>query len=426
MIAIQDNTAFQGFDEAAWDEDAESIHRWYRIIMGFDWNLVQYILDILNVGPGDTVLDPFCGSGTTLVQCKKRGVKAVGLDVNPACLLASKVKTNWQLNSDDLSAALSRIHQTLSRNPEAAIDSDNALEYLRSSGMIERGWLSLYKARRVLLIKDVITQLVAKPEVREFFLLALMSALVTRIADIKFGPELYCLPRPRRYPVLKSFIDSAQAMIDDLRHVPERMKETPSLVAACDSRSTARMRSALQGDVDYVITSPPYPNEHDYTRSTRLELVMLDHVQDLKGLRSIKQQMVRCTTKGIYKGDSDADECADVAAVEAIAQALDRRARGYSDGFSRLYGRMVREYFGGMACHLRAILEVLRNGGRCAYVVRDSQSLLGVYIDTPGILADIAVKCGFILDDIIEWKRVRGSTGKRTLIEKVIVLTKPL
>ena len=87
---------------------------------------------------------------------------------------------------------------------------------------------------------------------------------------------------------------------------------------------------------------------------------------------------------------------------------------------------MVREYFGGMICHLRSINEALKPGGRCAYVLRDQQSLLGLYIDTPKIFAELATarSQGFHLESMIEWKKSRGSTGERTLSEKIVVLRK--
>jgi hypothetical protein len=87
---------------------------------------------------------------------------------------------------------------------------------------------------------------------------------------------------------------------------------------------------------------------------------------------------------------------------------------------------MVQEYFGGMICHLRQMHDMLKPGARCAYVIRDQQSLLGLYIDTPGIFAELATASaqGFKLDDVVEWKRSKGSTGKRVLSEKIVILRK--
>lgn len=396
--------------------------------MGFDWQLVDRVIGALSIEPGTRVLDPFCGAGTTLVQCKKRGIQAVGLDVNPVCILATQVKTTWSLDPVSLRRALSEILRAAGGlDTDPSVERSTALAYLRDSGMIERGWLSAHKARKVLALRAAIRQTTSSTPYRNFFHLALISAVVSKIADIKFGPEVYCLATPKRSPVTRSFADVADLMIRDLAHVKGLADGlTTAKVFLGDSRRIEGLECAPQSSVDYVITSPPYPNEHDYTRSTRLELVFLDHVNDLAGLRRIKRQMIRCTTKGVYRDDNEAQASARYAPVDHVARALDDAATDKSDGFSRLYGRMVREYFGGMSHHFGAIKRALKPGGRCAYVVRDSQSFHGVYIDTPTILATIASHGhGFAIDGMQEWKRIKGTTGTRMLSEKIIMLRKP-
>ncbi|MHB8140684.1 MAG: DNA methyltransferase, partial [Vulcanimicrobiaceae bacterium] len=292
--------------EVGWASDAEAVHQWYRIIMGFDWKLADSIIDTLSVLPGETVLDPFCGAGTTLVQCKKRGIEAIGLDVNPVCTLATKVKTTWTLVPETLKRLLGKIVLT-AESEKVSFGNNSALQYLQKSGMIERGWLSFHKAKIVLALCAAIRGTEMPGEYRNFFYLALVSAVVSRIADIKFGPEVYCLAEPRRLPAMASFVEVAEMMIQDMVHARWLSgKTTSSRVFFGDARSVEILREVAPHGVNYVITSPPYPNEHDYTRSTRLELVVLGHVSDVQDLRKIKRSMVRCTTKGIYKGDSDA------------------------------------------------------------------------------------------------------------------------
>jgi DNA modification methylase len=406
----------------------DSIHQWYQIIMGFDWELVDHVIDLFAITPDHLVLDPFCGSGTTLVQCKKRGISSVGIDANPVCTFATRVKTSWHLEPDELRKYLRRTVSTadlLAQQYKSG--SDLTLKYLIDSGMIERGWLSFHKAKKVIDLRSAIELLNLKPSVKKFFNLALISAVIDHIADIKFGPELYCLSSPKRAQVKKSFVDTAERMIDDIEEARSSgIRGAPANIITGDSRDHGVLRRAVPKGADFVITSPPYPAEHDYTRNTRLELVLLGHVQDKSDLRPLKRKMVRCHTKGIYKDDTDARYAARYPKVQRIAKRLDKRAEDYTDGFSKLYGRMVREYFGGMICHLRSAMKVLRPGGRCAYVIRDQQSLLGVYIDTPKILAAIAQSRsqGFKLQEVIEWKKSRGSTGVRTLIEKIVILRK--
>lgn len=397
--------------------------------MGFDWKLVHHIIDRLSIGPNHLVLDPFCGAGTTLVQCKKQGIRSVGVDANPVCTLASQVKTSWHLSPASLEDSLDSILLEA-----GAIDghdmagTDPALAYLQTSGMIERGWLSLHKAKKVVSINTAIQNLDLTSAERKFFHLALVSAVVDRIADIKFGPEVYCLKEPKRTQVLNSFAATARLMIRDLEEIRRSAPiRTPTNVLLGDSRQSDVLKRAVGPGADFVITSPPYPAEHDYTRSTRLELILLGHIRATTDLRPVKQRMLRCHTKGIYKDDSDSKFSSRYRSVQKIAQSLDRRAKHRTDGFSRLYGRMVREYFGGMARHLRRTYEALKPGGRCAYVIRDQQSLLGLYIDTPQVVAQLAQSRsqGFKLEEVVEWKRAKGSTGKRVLSEKIVILRKP-
>lgn len=431
MISARASTPISaGRNEPARRTYAEdAIHRWYRIIMGFDWKLADNIIRMLDVGEEHVVVDPFCGAGTTLVQCKKRGIRAVGLDVNPVCTLATRVKTTWNLKPSTLEGLLECIvDRSNSTKYRVTMERSPALRYFHDSGMIERGWLSLHKARKVLALRAAIEATPMKVAYRDFFCVALISAVVSRIADIRFGPEVYCLQRPRRLPAVASFVDAAQTMIDEMEYARGLARDNAlTSIHLSDSRVPESLRVAVPTGADFAITSPPYPNEHDYTRSTRLELVLLDHVHNVADLRRLKRGMIRCTTKGIYKDDGDAKHSSSYRSVCNIARELDERAEQYEDGFSRLYGRMVREYFGGMACHLQSLMGALKPGGRCAYVVRDTQALLGVYIDTPAILARIAAsrKVGFAIEDIIEWKQVKGTTGSRMLSEKILIFRRP-
>ena len=75
------------------------IHNWYRIILGFPDHLVGQLLDEFNIQQGQKVIDPFCGTGTTLVECMKRGISSAGIDANPSSYFSARVKTNWKLKS---------------------------------------------------------------------------------------------------------------------------------------------------------------------------------------------------------------------------------------------------------------------------------------------------------------------------------------
>ena len=80
----------------------DSIHRWYRFVLAFPDHLVVELLNRFEVSPGQSVLDPFCGTGTTLVECKKKGIESFGVDSNPIAVFASQVKASWLVSPEAL------------------------------------------------------------------------------------------------------------------------------------------------------------------------------------------------------------------------------------------------------------------------------------------------------------------------------------
>lgn len=58
-------------------------HDWYRFVLSFPPHLVRQYLDRFDLSEDSTVLDPFCGTGTTLVECKKLGYRSVGIEAHP-------------------------------------------------------------------------------------------------------------------------------------------------------------------------------------------------------------------------------------------------------------------------------------------------------------------------------------------------------
>jgi len=79
-------------------------HDWYRFVLSYPAHLVRDYIGRLGIDSTQTVLDPFCGTGTTLVECKKLGIPSIGIESNPMASLASKVKTDWTVDSKGLFA----------------------------------------------------------------------------------------------------------------------------------------------------------------------------------------------------------------------------------------------------------------------------------------------------------------------------------
>src|SRR5262245_35748844 len=71
---------------------------WYRFVLSYPPHLVRHYLDRFGLTESSRVLDPFCGTGTTLVECKKQGIPSVGIEAHPMTCFASTVKTTWTVD----------------------------------------------------------------------------------------------------------------------------------------------------------------------------------------------------------------------------------------------------------------------------------------------------------------------------------------
>ena len=416
-----------------------SVHEWYRFVLSYPPHFVQDYLDRFGIGPGDTVLDPFAGTGTTLVECKKRGIASVGIESNPMAQFASSVKLDWSVDPP----VLNDYATAVAERTRAAIARDGYSDWndlpLFAAGNGSRAPLrSLTPEQTKLLLKDSISPLPLHKTLillnaidtcgdfplPRFGRLALAHALVRDIGNLKFGPEVGVGKLKEDAPVVDSWLGHMRTMIDDLSHTRDRAK-----VAACIHQGDARRVDQIlrPRSVDAVITSPPYPNEKDYTRTTRLESVILGLIGDVSGLRELKKGFIRSNTRGVYKGDTDDLEVVTHDAIQEIAHKIEQRRLelGKTSGFERMYARVTKLYFGGMARHFAALRTVLNPGAKLAYVVGDQASYLRVMIRTGTLLADIAQSLGYRVEGIDLFRtRLSTATGEQ-LREEVVLLQWP-
>jgi hypothetical protein len=404
-----------------------AVHDWYRSILGYSAEVVSQELDRLHIEKSQKILDPFCGSGTTLVECMKRGIGCVGIDANPASEFATRVKTDWSLKGATLAALCENVKDLYSQAMRfrSSYRQDATYIYLESSGMLERGWMSPQPLQKAIAIKSCIRQLKTGREYADALMLALIAEVTYSASNVRFGPELYCGETIEDYDVLAGFCERVDGMASDLDKV-RGVNRGEAQVYLGDSRYCSQtLRNGNSGPHAAVICSPPYPTEHDYTRNARLELVFLEHVLDRESLRKIKRTMIRSHTKGIYKLDSDSKLVGGNRLVQKIVNTLRRKVRGKDHGFARLYPKVVEEYFGGMKRHLMSVKSVVAPMARCTYIVGDQSSYLRVHIPTADILSSIAEEEGFKTVEIRHWRKRWSTTTSRELDENILVLEAP-
>ena len=411
-----------------------AMHNWYRFVLSFPSHLVREYLEVFGVDSTQRVLDPFCGTGTTLVECKKLGIASVGIERNPMAGFASRTKLDWGVDHDALVSHAKEI-------------ATRALDLLQGHGIDDLGTAPLFPANRPrlaalwtlppdrlsLLLKDSISPL---PLHKTLVLLdtleqhrdetvcpherlALAAALVSEISNLHFGPEVGVGRIKEDTPVVGAWLDRVRTIGDDLATLRDQAG-TEASVHLADAR---RLEEFLEpSSIDAVITSPPYPNEKDYTRTTRLESVLLGFVRDKQELRGVKQELVRSNTRSVYKADADDALVADHDGIQRIARRIEERRieLGKTSGFERQYARVTKLYFGGMVRHLAGLRSRLRPGARLAYVVGDQASYLRVMIRTGQILGELAQALGYELT-AIDLFRTRIATASRGYLREEVV-----
>ena len=415
-----------------------AFHDWYRFVLSYPPHLVRDYVKRFSLGPGQWVLDPFCGTGTTLVECKKLGIPSIGLEPNPMAHFASVAKVDWTVGGRQLAncaeAVAAAAAKTFARQRvdtfnlpllAAGNGADASLRRLpeEQAQLLLKNSISPRPLHKALVLRDAIDA-AGDEQARRCGRLALANALAHRIGNLKFGPEVGVGKVKADAPVVDVWLHGMRAMAADVDSLRGRAG-VRSGAALADSRDAGAVLG--KRTVDAVITSPPYPNEKDYTRTTRLESVVLGLVRSKRQLRQLKQGMVRSNTRGVYKSDTDDREVEDHAEIGAIADAIERRRQdlGKTSGFERLYHRVTRLYFGGMRRHLASLRPSLKPGARLAYVVGDQASYLRVMIRTGELLADLAQSLGYQHSGTDLFRTRPSTTTGEQLREEVVVLEWP-
>lgn len=400
--------------------DDTGIHDWYRFVLSFPPHLVRDYIKKFQLNSTHTILDPFCGTGTTLVESSKHGIPSIGIEAIPVLQMAARTKVNWNV---DCGALLEHSLLVAKEVNERLKKYGNLLKILdtEKEKLIIKDSISPVPLHKSLVFLEVLGDM-GDDRFDDIERTAFAKQLVYSYSNLQFGPEVGVSRKKKiDVEVVDLWLKQIQKMVADLREYGSE-NNVLSKVYLGDSRSISTILN--KESIDAIITSPPYPNEKDYTRITRLESVLLDFMTVKANLRESKENLLRSNTRNIYKGDEDEKWIVKHQHILDLADSIEskRIKLGKTSGFERLYHKVVKNYFGGMARHLEELKITLRPGAQLAYVVGQQSSYFQIPIRTGELLSDIAIEMGYELISIDLFRTRLSTVTKAKLKEEIVIL----
>ena len=230
-----------------------AVHRWYLFPHSFTGDLVYALIDEWCLDKHDRILDPFTGSGTTLLAAKEMGVASDGYDLSPLAILASNTKT-FPFVRQRLETAWTELELALDESSTAPMRRIYP-ESVRKA--LPDGRLESFDA-----VLTNIQNTNCSPPEQDFFRLALISIIPRFSHAVATGGWLSWLNQGAAAEKVTAFFkQQVEMMLSDVR-AAEFQRD-----CRCEAwLADARVLPASDDTYSAVITSPPYPNRHDYTR----------------------------------------------------------------------------------------------------------------------------------------------------------------
>ena len=385
-------------------------HGWLRLTPAYSVTCVRELLDRSPRGP---ILDPFCGTGTTLLACAERGIACTTVDLNPflVWLAETKAAPYGARAVDDASAILA--------NMAAAARSRGAPPFLPAIHRVDRWWNpseldALGRAFSVL----------ASARERggaggNLATIAFCRTLID-VSNVSFGHQSMSFrkngsaggARTGAARVSESLLGSAAAVV---RSAASPIREKKTRVLLGDSRDVDELVGGER--FAQVITSPPYPNRMSYVRELRPYMYWLGYLVDRKDAGELDWRAIGGTwgaaTSRLSSWTPDPDLAVPYPGFSRIVARIRER--------EPLLANYVHRYFEDMVRHVAALARVLLPSARVHYVVGNSK-FYDVLLPAHEIFAALFRSAGLRRAAVTE---LRKRTSKAELFEYLVEADAP-
>ena len=422
-------------DPAFMANRAVPVHRWVPWIAGFSKHFIEDALGRYTDGPS-TVLDPFAGVGTTLVEADVSGHTAVGFEINPYAAFAARLKL--AAHRVDPEAVNDVVRQLYSHAAGVEANGQAPLAMAPSGFRTRSPFYSERVKRKVLLMLDFVDAQTDE-QMADMVRLAFAATMV-EYSNYSYEPSLGRRATVGRsdvhdYPVAVVVADKLAQMAEDASLYRKRRGD----VERADGQVYVESffdgyRRLEQGSVDLLITSPPYANNYHYNRNTRPHLYWLGFCTSPDDLRHLEEQNFGTYWQRAREVDHVAlDPLIDDDEIEGTVSAIRSKnpERGIYGGSG--WANYLSTYLNDCVRFASSMAHCLRPGATALVVIGNS-IMQGVPVPTDRFLGKIARRQGLRLVDIhtpratrvgnsIVNSSVRSGKGRSTrLYESVVEL----
>jgi len=377
-------------------------HSWFDIKEGYATDLVKNVLLDLKIKKQDGyIMDPFSGSGTSVLASSILGYQSIGIEVNPFLYFLSKIKcVNYSNKFNLLLNNFKKLDikkQSLSEVPKLSISKK----------------LFKNQLNEILRIKNWIKQIKDK-NCKELFFCAYLCSLDKASFAKKDGNGL---KYPKNKVPLKFkdvFVNNLEKFIEDTKKV--KIDKKP-LIFQGNNLQILNQRSfekKYRNKISLCVFSPPYANCFDYTEVYKTELWFGDFVKEYKDLRNLRNKTLSSHLNKTF---------ADVKILKEIIPYIDKIK--IKKLWSKKIINMLINYFYEMDILLSKLNTLIRKNGKCVIVVGNS-SYGNVAIPTDEILKNLGRKNGFKNNYIIQARKLGTSSQQYKKIDNLNMLRESL
>lgn len=371
------------------DEKKTERQRWYRYKEGYSIQLMKKIIKDYNKNPNGVIMDPFLGSGTTVIAANELGLKGIGFEVNPFSYFLSTCKIN-NYNIKEVELFKTLFEKILNLN----FDESTEVNYELPKLSIANKTFEKDIERYLYFIKNQI-DLIENIKVKNLLKLGWLSSLELVSNYRKAGNGLK--KRTSNKNRITNHLQVSLILEEIYLNILEDISKNNYIFnAEIYNDSSLNMNKYInEGSLSGVIFSPPYANAFDYTEIYKIELWFGEFVKEYTDLKKLRNESLRSHLNGLsLKTDL---KTMDILSLKELDELLDQLSQ--ETLWDKKIPLMLKLYFSQMFKLISDIYMTLEEEGFCSIVVGNS-SYGGVIFPTDLLLAKFAKSIGFKVDKI--------------------------